>query len=53
MKDQALNDALVVLTKLGATIVDNVQFSEFRKGYYERNKDEWELSFLIELRDSQ
>lgn len=42
-----------MLSGLGATIVDNVVFSEFHEEYYENNKDEWECSFLVELRQSR
>ncbi|KAK7397827.1 hypothetical protein QQX98_012808 [Neonectria punicea] len=52
VKKHHFEEALSVLSNLGATIVDNVQFSEFRQGYYENNKDEWERSFLVELRQN-
>ncbi|EEU38406.1 uncharacterized protein NECHADRAFT_77127 [Fusarium vanettenii 77-13-4] len=52
VKARHLDEALSVLSRLGATIVDNVGFSEFRKGYYGNNKDEWECSFLVELRQN-
>lgn len=52
VKNEKLNEALSVLESLGATVVDNIQFSEFNKDYYGTNPDEWELAFLVEQRES-
>lgn len=52
IKDKHLGEALGVLSKLGATVVEDVRFSEFREGYYNDNRDEWDLAMLLDLRDN-
>lgn len=52
IRGDKFTEALSVSEDLEATIVDNVRFSEFSRGYYDQNRDEWELAFLVELRES-
>ncbi|KAK0615227.1 amidase signature domain-containing protein [Bombardia bombarda] len=51
-RNQQLDGAVSVLANLGATIVDDVKFSEFYEEFYDDLDDEWHLSFLTDLRDN-
>lgn len=51
--NSAFDQALKTMASLGATVVDNVTFSEFSKDYTSVASDQWALSFRILLRNSR
>lgn len=49
----AFDQALKTMASLGATVVDNLAFSEFNKDYPNTTPDQWDLSFRLLLRNSK
>ncbi|KAF4546384.1 Amidase [Lasiodiplodia theobromae] len=46
----SFNEALKILETLGATIVDNVEFSEWNPKYSKTDKEGWKLAFRVAIR---
>jgi hypothetical protein len=47
------DDALEIMARLGATVVDGVEFSEWKTGYTSEERFGWRLAFRITLRESK
>lgn len=51
--DAAFDEALGVIKSLGATVVDDVKFSEFSGNYTYSDTTEWTLGLRVAIRESK